>query len=56
MVQGKNTSNPNVIVIYTDDHRYTGVHALGGMPVQTPNLDNLAKNGIAFTHAYLPIL
>ena len=21
---------PNVLVIYTDDHRYTGVHALGG--------------------------
>ena len=52
-VQAKVVSKPNVIVIYTDDHRYTGVHALGGMPVQTPNLDQLAAKGVVFTHAYL---
>ena len=44
---------PNVIVIYTDDHRYTGVHALGGMQVKTPTLDRLAENGVAFTNAYM---
>lgn len=44
---------PNVLVIYTDDHRYTGVHELGGMPVKTPNLDGLAKEGIVFTNTYL---
>ncbi|MEQ9290150.1 MAG: sulfatase-like hydrolase/transferase [Cyclobacteriaceae bacterium] len=44
---------PNVVVIYTDDHRYTGVHALGGQGVKTPNLDKLAYEGIAFTNAYL---
>ncbi|NIJ44904.1 arylsulfatase A-like enzyme [Wenyingzhuangia heitensis] len=44
---------PNVLVIYTDDHRYSGVHALGGMPVKTPNLDKLAENGMAFTKTYL---
>ncbi len=44
---------PNVLLIYTDDHRYTGVHALGGEPVQTPHLDRLAADGIAFTRAYL---
>lgn len=46
-------SRPNVLLIYTDDHRYSGVHALGGMPVATPNLDRLAADGIVFTHAYL---
>jgi len=44
---------PNVIVIYTDDHRFTGVHALGGQPVQTPHMDQLAEDGISFTRAYL---
>ncbi len=44
---------PNVLVIYTDDHRYSGVHALGGMEVKTPNIDALAANGVAFTKAYL---
>ncbi len=44
---------PNVLVIYTDDHRYTGVHALGGQALRTPTLDRLAAEGIAFTNAYL---
>lgn len=49
----KKNSKPNVLVIYTDDHRYTGVHALGGMAVKTPNMDKLANEGIVFTNAYL---
>ena len=44
---------PNVLVIYTDDHRYTGVHTLGNMPVKTPNMDKLAEDGIIFTKTYL---
>lgn len=46
-------NKPSVIVIYTDDHRYTGVHALGGEALKTPHLDDLAKKGIAFTRAYI---
>lgn len=52
-LQAKETSKPNVLVIYTDDHRYTGVHALGGQAVKTPNLDKLADNGVVFTNTYL---
>lgn len=48
-----NDAKPNVIIVYTDDHRYTGIHALGGMPVKTPNMDRLAEDGIAFTKTYL---
>ena len=44
---------PNVIMIYTDDHRYTGIHALGGQAVMTPNMDDLAHEGIVFTKTYL---
>lgn len=46
-------SRPNVLLIYTDDHRYTGVHALGGDAVQTPHIDRLAEEGVAFTNTYL---
>jgi arylsulfatase A-like enzyme len=44
---------PNVLVIYTDDHRHTGVHALGGEQVKTPNMDALIADGISFNNAYL---
>ncbi|MDV7185882.1 sulfatase-like hydrolase/transferase [Lutibacter sp. TH_r2] len=49
----KRSKKPNVLVIYTDDHRYTGVHALGNMAVKTPNIDALVHEGIAFTNTYL---
>ncbi|TXG38401.1 sulfatase-like hydrolase/transferase [Seonamhaeicola maritimus] len=52
-LQAQRKKKPNVLVIYTDDHRYSGVHALGGQAVVTPALDNLAHNGITFTNAYL---
>jgi len=44
---------PNVIIIFTDDHRYTGVHALGNDQIGTPNIDELANNGVVFSNAYL---
>ncbi|MUH35524.1 arylsulfatase [Zobellia amurskyensis] len=44
---------PNVLMIYTDDHRFSGIHALMDMPVKTPNMDALVKDGIAFTDTYL---
>lgn len=43
----------NVLMIYTDDHRYTGVHALGKMQVKTPNIDELVDHGISFSNAFL---
>ena len=52
-LQAKKQSQPNVIMIYTDDHRYSGVHALAGEAVHTPNLDDLAHSGVVFTHTYL---
>lgn len=49
----KPNKKPNVLVIYTDDHRFSGVHALGGQAVITPNMDALAYEGITFTNTYL---
>lgn len=47
------TQKPNVLVIYTDDHRYSGVHALAQQAVKTPSIDALATDGIAFENTYL---
>ncbi|MCK0188951.1 sulfatase-like hydrolase/transferase [Arenibacter sp. F20364] len=51
--QGKRTKKPNVLVIYTDDHRFSGVHSLKGMQLQTPHMDALAADGISFSNGYL---
>ena len=48
-----NNTKPNVLLIYTDDHRYSGVHVLGKQAVQTPNIDALAEEGIVFNNTYL---
>lgn len=53
MYAKKMTKKPNVIMIYTDDHRYSGIHALGGQAVRTPYLDELVNNGIVFTNTFL---
>ncbi|MBD0401539.1 sulfatase-like hydrolase/transferase [Flammeovirga sp. EKP202] len=44
---------PNVVLIYTDDHRYSGIHALGGQAVETPHMDKLSEEGVVFDNAYL---
>lgn len=45
--------SPNVLMIYTDDHRASGVGAFGGTQVQTPNIDQLASQGVVFKKTYL---
>lgn len=45
--------SPNVIVIYTDDQGFGDASCLNGSAkFQTPNLDRLAREGIAFTDAH----
>ncbi|AWW29555.1 arylsulfatase [Echinicola strongylocentroti] len=44
---------PNVVIIYTDDHRYSGVGALMDGQVDTPNMDRLVEEGVSFDRAYL---
>lgn len=44
-------SQPNVLLIYTDDVGYGDVSAYGGK-IPTPNIDKLASDGLLFTNAY----
>ncbi|CAZ97780.1 sulfatase family protein [Zobellia galactanivorans] len=44
---------PNFIFILTDDQQYGLMGCTGNTIVQTPNLDQLAKEGVLFTNAHI---
>ena len=44
---------PNILLIHTDDHRFSAVGVNSQQGVNTPHIDALAKNGINFSNAYL---
>jgi arylsulfatase A-like enzyme len=44
--------NPNVLWIFSDQHRGHAMSCAGDPNVDTPNLDRLAREGVRFTSAY----
>lgn len=44
---------PNVIIIITDDQGYADVGFNGCKDIPTPNIDQIAKNGVVFRNAYV---
>ena len=47
-----NDLRPNILWICTDQQRYDTIGALGYTHVDTPHVDQLVAEGVAFTHAY----
>jgi arylsulfatase len=45
-------AKPNIILIFPDEWRWDGLGTLGLAPVQTPNLDSIAKNGVIFSNCF----
>lgn len=43
----------NVLFLFADDQRADTIAALGNPVIRTPGLDRLARNGIAFSRAYM---
>ena len=43
---------PNIIVIMADDLGYGDVSAYGATEIVTPQIDQLAKDGLRFTSGY----
>jgi arylsulfatase len=41
---------PNIVILYADDWRFDTLGCSGHPIVETPNLDELAKQGVRFTH------
>lgn len=45
---------PNVLILFSDEHRRDAAGCYGHPMVQTPHLDRLAEAGTRFTRAYTP--
>ncbi|MFI3262661.1 MAG: arylsulfatase [Rikenellaceae bacterium] len=43
---------PNIVLIVADDIGYGDLGCYGATKIKTPNIDNLAANGVRFTNAY----
>jgi arylsulfatase len=46
-------SQPNIILIVTDQQRFDTINALGFPHMDTPNLDRLVNEGVAFTNCHI---
>jgi arylsulfatase A-like enzyme len=44
---------PNIDFLLTDDHRWDAIGCAGNANIYTPNIDNMAKNGVKFTNAFV---
>lgn len=51
--QASAKSKPNIIVILADDLGYGDLGFTGSNEIRTPNIDQLAKNGVIFTNGYV---
>lgn len=49
------STSPNILLIHSDQHRYDCLGINGHPFIETANLDQLAAEGMNFTHAFTPI-
>ncbi len=45
-------NQPNIIMVFTDQHNGLVMHAMGDACARTPNMDKLAESGVMFRNAY----
>ncbi len=45
-------TQPNILFIFADDHSYDSIHETGNEEIETPNLDQLARQSTQFRYAY----
>ncbi|MFC2081071.1 sulfatase [Bacteroidota bacterium] len=49
----KPDKQPNILILYIDDMGYSQPSCYGGELISTPNMDQIAANGIRFTNGYV---
>lgn len=54
---GEAQNGPNILIIHSDQHRVDCIGAYNNRDVQTPNIDNLAREGVLYQNSYctLPV-
>jgi arylsulfatase A-like enzyme len=52
--ENENRRKPNLVIFYVDDLGYGDLGSYGHSIVKTPNIDQLAKEGIQYTQYYAP--
>lgn len=55
IAQAVEKQRPNIVVIYTDDHRWDALGKSGNDLIKTPNLDRLADSGIYFPNSFVTL-
>lgn len=51
-IKGSNQVKPNIIYILADDMGYAELGCFGQEKIETPNIDQLAAEGMRFTNHY----
>jgi len=46
-------NKPNIIFVFSDDQRFNSLSMTGDPVTETPNIDQLAKEGVFFNNAYI---
>jgi len=46
--RGASSRRPNIVLLFSDDHRFDTIAALGNSEIDTPNLDRLVARGTSF--------
>lgn len=52
LAMAEGSPKPNVIIIFTDDQGYQDLGSFGSPKIKTPNIDQMAKEGMRFTDFY----
>ncbi len=47
------TPPPNIVIIFTDDQGYQDLGCYGSPDIETPHIDQMAKEGLRFTNFYV---
>ncbi len=50
--QPRSDEQPNILFLLADDQRWDSIGAHGNTVIQTPNIDQLARQGFSFSNAY----